>query len=308
MICNRPTPEGVISCAAQRGYMLLYSLGLLIVISSLVLTISISQRLDTQLLAEEKKQIQLHYLVKGAAEYTAGKLSIASAIAYQRISPDDPIMEKWEIWRPRPAPYQVNLDGKKVQILIKDLTGLPDVNLLNAQDWRRLFVLAFGADDARAQTMTKGVLEYKASLAKIRGDAGFVDMPELTRWTGFSQEMVVGGTQQIPIGVQDLVTVGTGLKDIHIDTTPLVMLEVLGNVTKDHIARLTELRRNGPVPPSLAQQWIQGTGLSAPPIMSPTAVSLQIALPDIPGSKPFQAVLRSDSGTARVVESPYQPR
>ncbi|MBX9936016.1 MAG: hypothetical protein K2Y10_05435, partial [Burkholderiaceae bacterium] len=45
----------------QHGYVLLFALGLLAVVSTLVLGVSASLRLDTQLLAREKDLLQENY-------------------------------------------------------------------------------------------------------------------------------------------------------------------------------------------------------------------------------------------------------
>lgn len=292
----------------ECGYMLLFSLGLLVVVSTLILSITISQRIDTQLLVHEKNQLQSTYLLKGAAEYTAAQLSIASAVAYQRISPDDKILVGWSIWRPNSSPYQVRLDGREISVLITDLSGLPDANMLTLDEWQRLFVV-LGSDDANAALdLAKKMMAYKSSFLPVRGSASFFDMSELLGWAEFTPEMIDGGTRTVPLGIRQLVTVGTGLKNIHIDLTPLVILRVLGNVTEEHLRQLSDLRNNGPVPPSQAQQWLQGTGLSSPPVMAPSVVSVKLTFSGNIRSTPLFAVLANENGIYRVIDYPRPPR
>lgn len=298
---NRPVKR-------ECGYMLLFSLGLLVVVSTLILVITISQRIDTQLLTHEKNQLQSTYLLKGAAEYTAAQLSIASAISYQRIPPDDQILVGWPIWRPNSSPYQIQLDGREISVQITDLSGLPDANLLTLDEWQRLFS-ALGSENASAAlALAQKMMAFKSSFLPVRGSASFFDMDELLAWAEFTPEMIDGGTRTVPVGIRQLVTVGTGLKNIHIDLTPLVILRVLGNVTDEHLRRLSDLRAEGPVPPSQAQQWMQGTGLSSPPVMAPSAVSIKLAFSGNIRSNPLFAVLAHENGIYRVIDYPRPPR
>ncbi|EJE53535.1 hypothetical protein PMI14_01687, partial [Acidovorax sp. CF316] len=90
--------------AGERGYILLFALGLMAVVTTVVLGVSVSLRLDAQLLAREKEALQEAYVLQSAAAYTALQLGIASAVAGANPPLPEEVRRNWPLWRlPEPG-------------------------------------------------------------------------------------------------------------------------------------------------------------------------------------------------------------
>ncbi len=318
----------------ERGYILLFALGLMAVVTTVVLGVSVSLRLDGQLLAREKEALQESYVLQSAAAYTAMQLGIASAVAGANPPLPEDVRRNWALWRlpdagapPAAAPgtapsarsaaaaaaagttpiatYEAALGSRRFTAELQDASGLPDANELTAQEWERLFALLGTAPD-RARELALLVMEFKNRVMDARGTAGFSSMRELLDWNEIPRAMVRGGTTQVPVGLQDLLVAGTKNRKIRLDTTPVVLLRALGNPTDTHLQQLAAMRRTGaPITAAQAQQWTAGTGLVAADIAGPPAavkVRLRLGGPR-PAGAPLLATLALQGGKYSVVDS-----
>lgn len=320
--------------AAARGYILLFALGLMAVVTTVVLGVSVSLRLDAQLLAREKEALQEGYVLQSAAAYTALQLGVASAVAGAKPPLPEEVRRNWPLWRlpepgapPATAPgtapssrgtaaaaaagttptarYEATLGRQPFTVELQDASGLPDANDLTAQEWERLFAL-LGTAPERARELALLTMEFKNRVMDARRTTGFSSMRELTDWNEIPRALVRGGTTQVPVGLQDLLVVGTKNRKVRLDTTPVVLLRTLGNLTDDHLQRLATMRRSGtPITAALAQQWTAGTGLIAADMAGPpTAAKARLRLGGArPTGAALVATLVQQGGKYSVVDS-----
>ena len=93
----------------EHGYILLFALGLMAVLATLVLSVTVTLRLDAQLLSREKTALQEVYLLRGAAQYTALQLGITSAVTTLSPPLSNEARRQWILWRPNEQTYEANL-------------------------------------------------------------------------------------------------------------------------------------------------------------------------------------------------------
>lgn len=293
------------SCAPkQSGYVLLFALGLMVVVATLVLSASVTSRLDVQLLSREKSALQEEYLLRGAAHYTAIQLGITSAVSALQPPPSNETLRQWILWRPTDSSREITLDAEKILVELADVSGLPDANMLSLLQWERLFLL-LGADSPEsAKKMANLVMELREQLIRTRGTAGFSSIQELLEWKAIPSAMIHGGTKKVPLGLKQLLVVGTRNKQVDLNSTPLPLLQVLGNVTDEQIQQLATLRKSGPIMAAQAQQWLQGTGLVAQAAGAlPNSVTARLRMASSPpDGLALVAVIANESGRYVVVD------
>ena len=288
----------------EHGYILLFALGLMAVLATLVLSVTVTLRLDAQLLSREKTALQEVYLLRGAAQYTALQLGITSAVTTLSPPLSNEARRQWILWRPNEQTYEANLGSAKVRVELEDISGLPDANMLSLQEWERLFLLLGSSTPETAKGLATKVMEMREQLMRTRNTTGFSSIEELLEWREISVEMVHGQTKKNPLGLKHLVVVGTRNKRVDLNSTPMPLLQVLGNVTSEHLQRLATLRRVGTITTVQAQQWLQGTGLTAlTPDASPAAVKARLSMATSqPQGQTLVAVFVKENGDYSVVD------
>jgi hypothetical protein len=287
---------------ADEGYILLFVLGLLVVVATLVLGTSTSLRIDAQLLARKKDDLQDRYLLEGAAHVAAVQLGVTRMVEALQLPPDAPMLRDVELWRTGSGPYSLTLDGRTVEVSLQEAGGLPDANLLTEVEWSRL-LLALGAPTpVIAQEWASVIARTRRQLIAMRGGAGFETLRELLEMPLLPREVVEGGTERTPIGLADLVIVGPRSRTVDLDHTPLILFNVLGQVSPEKLQALTRLRAAGPIPQAQAAAWLQGTNLTVgQPAGGTSAVIARMALPS---GVTRVAVIAGDNTGFRVVDWP----
>ena len=291
----------------ERGYVLLFALGLLAVVTTLLLSITVSLRLDTQLLAREKVALQESYVLRGAAHYTAIQLGVASAVAGVRPPLSNESLNRWSLWQPDGKTYEAPLGSARVRVELEDVSGLPDANMLSSQEWERLFLLLGSPTPQTAKVLAAKVIELREQLIRTRSTAGFTSLEELLEWKEISSAFAHGDAEKNTSGLRHYVVVGTRNKEVDLNTTPLPLLQVLGNVSGEHLQRLAKLRQLGPVSPELARQWLLGTGLTAiAQDASPAAVRARLRIASSPAQGlTLIALLANDNGNYSIVDQMF---
>ena len=248
----------------QQGYVLLFALGLLAVVSTLVLGVSASLRLDTQLLAREKDLLQENYALQGAVQYATAQLAITTAVDGMQLDPKDELLRNGRFWRADGVPYTVTVAKRRMEVLVQNGSSLPDANTLTAPEWQRLFLLLGAPTPLAAQTLANRVVECKQELIRMRGGAGFASLQELLDWPDLPRSMASSvDTAGAVQGLQHWLVVGTGQKKVDKDVTPLPLFAVLGNMSDTQLQQLSQWRRAGVVTPQQFQAWLQGSSLTA---------------------------------------------
>ncbi|TXH34455.1 MAG: hypothetical protein E6Q94_04630 [Burkholderiaceae bacterium] len=303
---TRSTPTHRPQSRRTRGYVLLFVLGLLIVVSTLVLGTSSSLRIDARLLAHEKDTLQEAYLLEGAARLTAAQLDVTRAMDELRLPVGDTLLRGWEPWRADGSTYNLQIADLGVRVTLDDVSGLPDANALLPAEWERLF-MALGAPSRQAaQEWTQAVVQMRSHLLSIRGGSGFSSLQELLSLPILPRPIVEGGSERTPLGLRDLLIVGSGSKTVDLEKTPLILIQSMGQLTDNHVQLLLQLRQEGAIPAATRQAWAQGTGLTViQPTAQPIAVRAALHLsPDGRGNRSRIAIITSDNTKFRVADMP----
>ena len=288
----------------EHGYILLFALGLMALVATLVMSVTVTLRLDAQLLTREKTALQEEYILRGAARYAALQLGITSAVTALKPPLNEASLRQWTLWQPSGQTYEATLGAARVLIQLEDISGLPDANMLTLQQWERLFLLLGANSPEVAKGLATRVTELREQLVRARGTAGFSSVRELLEWKEIPSSMIQGGTEKVPLGLRHLVVVGTRNKQVDLHATPLPLLQILGNVTNEHLQQLATLRRVGPITAAQAQQWLQGTGLTAHAHGAPPTsfrARLRVASSS-PQGLTLVAVIASENGDFAVID------
>ena len=289
----------------QRGYVLLFVLGLLAVVATLVLGASVNLRLDTQLLAREKARLQEHYALEGAAQYAALQLGVSHAVQALRLEPRNPALRDWPLWQADGSERQVDVAGTAVSVQLRDVTGLPDANILTEPQWQRLLLLAGVPREDEAKKLATSLVLLREQLRGMRGQAGFSSLQELLQWSALPPAVAYGDAAKGRPGLAELLVVGNGNQRVDLDRTPPLLLKALGSgVSDEHLKILATWRSEGPVTAQQAQQWLQGTGLTAhPPGASASAVLAQLRLAGAgAAAPPLLALIAGENGGFSVID------
>ena len=279
--------------APANGYVLLFALGLIVVVSTLVLSLTVSLRLDAQLLAREKIALQEEYLMRGAAQYAAAQLGITAAVDALQLDPKTDLVRQWRLWRPSTEGYEITLGAAKLRVTLADVSDLPDANLLSVQQWGRLLQQT-GLKSEEAMRLAEEIVAVRQELAHSRRTAGFSGLDELMHW------------DQIPRSVSRFVVVGTKRIEVNLNSTPEQVLRFLGDVSPDKLQQLAKLRKDGVIPPAQAQAWLQGTGLrerrGANSVLAATARIRMLS--SAPENRSWTALISGENGIYTVIDQP----
>lgn len=245
--CDRQIREQSICRRHQQGYVLVFTLSVLFFLSVLVLGIAFALRLDAQLVSKEKNLLQSEFVALGAIDYLMAQWVVTAIKDGQsgkgavggRYTEQDP-----SSWRPSGGPYKLTLDEVTVRIQIEDAGWRPDLNLLSETEWQRLFMV-LGVPVGQAKELASRTMETRSFQAALGHVGGFSSLQDLLLVPGLSSELVFGGAQNSShLAIKDLVAVGTGLKRIEVNQSPLPLFDVLLGVRPDVLKKLDELRRD----------------------------------------------------------------
>lgn len=276
----------------NNGYVLLFVLGLVAVVGTLVLSLTVGLRLDAQLLAREKSALQEEYLMRGAAQYAALELGITASVDSLKLDPKHPALRDWVLWRPAPVPYAVSLGTAEMNVLLEDISDFPDANSMTTPQWDRLLRLVGVAPEAAGRLAIR-IVELRQNLVRVRGTAGFSSMDELLGW------------HEIPAAISEFVTIGTKSVAVDLNSTSVTTLQFLGEVSAEKLQQLAKMRSDGPIAPAQAQAWLQGTGLTATKreSASPKVVRAHVSLlSSAAGRWGWVATIASENGGYYVVD------
>lgn len=292
----RPVRQG------EEGYVLLFVLGLLVVVATLILGTSSSLRIDAQLLARKKDDLRDRYLLEGAANTTAVRLGITRMVDALQLPADAPLLRDVPLWRPDGSTYSLSLENRTIDVALQDASGLPDANLLTEAEWNRLLIALGAPTPALAQEWASSIARTRSQLIAMRGGPGFQTQRELLDLPILPRELIEGGTERTPRGLADLVVIGTRSRTVDLDNTPLLLLNALGQVTQEHLQALTRLRSSGPIPQAQRDAWLQGTGLTAK--RPGDATSAVMAALTLSSGYTRTALIAGDNTGFRVVDWP----
>lgn len=297
--------------AAARGYVLIFVAGILMVVTAIALGISSSTRLDAQLTAREKNQLQTEYLLRGGLDYLLAQFAVTRAAEASGGTLDVKAKEELGLWRPDGGPYAVTLKGGTVLIALEDASLLPDANLLTEAEWGRLLTVLAGGSSKQAQPWLQAVLDARERASLQTAGRGFASLQELLVLPQLPATVRFGSAPGAEDGLVSLLTVGTYLKQLDLNRSPLLLFRALEGVTAEQVAKLGRARQEkaltrleaerlfGALPPGVVVQ--DGGG---PPAAAATAAT---AAPAAAGASPGAPAATGGAAQSGASPAPGRP-
>jgi hypothetical protein len=243
----------------SEGYILLFTLGVLAVISVLVLSMALSLRLDAQLIGKDKERTQDEYVLRGAVQYALARLN--ATLEAQRQLAGRPIdaLGRRKLWFVEQGSYSFQFAGEELVVYFEDAGILTDANLLTEPEWRILLAELgeVGADAASAYA--RAIMESKLAIAKQSGFNGFASMQELLQNQSLPQHVVRAVNSKTGMGLKDLLVVGSELKQLDINQSPLVLFKVLAGFGDSQLSNLQLARARGVISQFESQRLMYGS-------------------------------------------------
>lgn len=258
--------------ARQRGFILLFVLGVLLVLGMLALSVAYRQRVGFTLISHVKDNTQLGLVLRGAAEYTAAQLVKASALdALVRIK--DPAMKGIPLWKPGEM-QQIQINDEWVNVSLFERVSVPNINLFDEKELQRLFK-TLGATDAQGLAYAQAFLKAKPkdgfttldALKEVPGIPQFYWLGKTAAVTGFSSgeepakpdplaekpqsgsgqsESLAPTTKAVAApGLLTMVAVTGPNKKVDLNQTALEVVAALTDLPMEKLAKLAALRAKG---------------------------------------------------------------
>ena len=243
----------------QRGYILMYVLAVMMVLGGLALTVAYRQRIGVQLVHNVADMTQQDWALQAGLAYTKAQLDISAKLAAAANAKDPyaDMVKRWQMGDKR----QIQVGDIVIDVSLMPALLAPDFNLFTADEINRLFGALGAAPDDAAR--------YAQILIAARPSTGFVSKSDLVRIPGIPQELLGkpdaagGGEATVPAkGGSDLyhlVDIGSKVKQIDLDATPLPIVAALTGLSMEQLAPLTAMRASGPVDRTIAAQKISPT-------------------------------------------------
>ncbi|MBS4099354.1 MAG: hypothetical protein KGZ83_21285 [Sulfuricella sp.] len=220
--------------SAQRGFILIYVIGILVFLELVGLGVAYALRVNAQQVINDKEGVQNEMILGSALQFAA-----AQAIKTRLAEPMVATLPKEEsaklvLWKMGMGPYLANIHGRDVEIYVEDGGDLPDINALTKEDIQRIF-RALGAREDEAATLADTLVKAREIIGRARDANGFATMEQLLeleflppryKFGGASEES--GKPEAMP-GLIQLVTVGTGMRSVSLNTAPLAVIGALCN-------------------------------------------------------------------------------
>ena len=256
-----PLPQG------EGGYILLFVLGVLAVVAVLALGMSSTLRLDAQRTVQDKDRLQEEYALKGMAHYTVARLNVGLQAQRQAATRPLEAAERRALWVAEESPYTLEFAGFSATVQMEDAGIIPDANRLDEAEWQRLFSALGEKDTKLIASYAKAVLLTKQSIVINQGGMGSTSLHELRHIPALPQHLVRG--------VHDHVLVGTQLKQLEINRSPLLLFRVLGGLDEAQVKALQSTRSRGAIASADATRLL---GNSTVPLMTQKSSFLRVRI------------------------------
>lgn len=257
-----------------RGFVLIYVLGAVVLLSAVVLGASLSMREQTAAVIAHKQRLQTEQSLRGALHTAIAKIALDIEIAQRK--PNDsrvaqalsPRYASWTAgWALQTLQQADEATPYGVQVIPAE--WLPDANLLVQDDWQRLFE-AWGVPPEIAQHQAQQVLTKRGHLLRLGSSRGFTHWDQVLSALTLAPELLYGRADGTSSGVLDVLVLGTGKRGTDPNQTPLLIYRALYNASDDRLNRLMRLRAAGSV---TAAQEAEVLGLLAPASAAPAAAN-----------------------------------
>lgn len=240
----------------ERGYILLFTLGVLSVIAVLALSIATSVRLEARALSDGKTKLQQEYALSGAVQRALVQLDI-NLLKGAKDGGQSTAGDRGKPIILQALDFDLGLNGFELHGSSTDACLLPDGNILSYDEWARLAVI-LGADDDGAKVFAKTILQDKRALELSNGKAGFRSIKEIIGSSTLSLPLIRGALNNQGLDLTDLIVIGTQKKQLDINDSSLVMFKILANFSNAQLVVLSALRSRGVISDAEAAQLLGG--------------------------------------------------
>lgn len=291
------------SSSRNKGYILLFTLGVLAVISVLILSMALSLRLDAQLVGREKVRLQDEYTLLGAVQYAVAGLN--TTLETQRQLGGKPIdsNSRRNLWFSDEGPYSMKIFGAELVASLEDAGIYPDANLLTEQEWQRVFAEMGEVDLPVSSALAGVVARSKLSLEKNSSAGGFTTFKELLNNSGLPQYHIRGSASRGTPGIIELLVIGTGQKQLEINRSPLALFKVLAGFNESQMANLQLARTRGTITPIEGQKFLAGSPIKL--MLEKTEfirIKIQMKNGTVPGhTMQAMAILKLENGNFKIL-------
>jgi hypothetical protein len=252
--------------ARSRGFVLIYVLGSVLLLSAVVMGAALSVRDRTVGVIAKKQQLQTEQWLRGALHTASAKIGLDAEIA--RRKPNDSQLA--QALSPRYASWTLGWGlqdlvqaDQNYAVQVIPAEWLPDANLLVLDEWRRLFAW-LGVPDEQAQAYAQRVWLKRTQMLRMGSARGFTHWDQILSVLPLSPSQLYGRAGGAEQGLLDLLVLGTNKRTTDPNQTPLAIYRALYNASDDRLNRLARLRAAGPV--TTAQEAeVLGLTVSAPP-------------------------------------------
>ncbi len=252
-----PRVRGRAGWGQQRGYILIYVIGILIFLGMTALGVAYVLRINAQQVVNEKEALQNEYILQSAVQYTFAQLikgkSPLAAAAVRAMAPGD--AARIVMWKMGGGPYSTEIQGKQVEVAVEDAGDLPDLNALTNEELQRIF-RALGAPEEAAVAYVDEIAKAKIRAARERGGTGFVSLDQVLNLDAIPERYRYGAKPDAEAeqnaappqpGLAQLVTVGTGLRMVNLNKAPLQIIAALVGADAGQLEKFAAARKTQPL-------------------------------------------------------------
>jgi len=159
---------------AQRGYILIYALAVLLFLVGTITGAAYGLRVDAQEVMQHREQLRAEYRLRGGLQYALAQIELGRAAAG---TPEQGKPSRG--WRLEASTHQLQIDGEELMLTIDDPGGIADLNALDERMWTDYFAAFAAIQPEQAHRLATAVVAWKARLGKANGRGAFASVEDL---------------------------------------------------------------------------------------------------------------------------------
>lgn len=246
---------------AQRGYILIFVLAILLFLVGTVTGAAYALRLGAQEGHQQREQLRAEFRLRGALHYALAQFALRAATSTAR-APAAGIAASERKEPPQPgwpleeSSQSLRIDGIEVEIAIEDPGGIADANALDERMWSDYFAELLHMPPAEAQRLGAALIAWKERVGRTNGRSGFASIDEMLMLDALPASVRYGGPaagddlEAVSQGLQgfaDLFMVGTGERVFDVNRAALPLLAAATGAGADRLAAYDAARQRGPL-------------------------------------------------------------
>lgn len=230
----------------QSGYVLIFVLGALFVLSVITLGISTSTRIDAASVVASKRTDQAEYLLKGALQRVIWGLQSGQFLLdlEPKITPTTGVNPFQDVGGVFNRPLVLVVDGQTFKVQLDNGDWLVDPNKLTPDMWGRLG-LALGLTPAAVEQLVWGLGRSQEAHQAVDGLPLFRTFQDISHLQGLPRAVLYGVDRVQQPGAVDMLVFGKPDLSLDINYSPALLYKVVHNATDPQLNRLREARAKG---------------------------------------------------------------